>query len=60
VEIVQGENSFEFVTFDGLEYGEVTIVKIIKNSKPEITLNIESKNLNGEINPYCLSLKATA
>lgn len=60
VEIVQGENSFEFVTFDGLEYGEATIVKIIKNSKPEITLNIESKNLNGEINPYCLSLKATA
>lgn len=60
VEIVQRENSFEFVTFDGLEYGEATIVKIIKNSKPEIVLNIESKNLNDEINPYCLSLKATA
>lgn len=60
VNIIQGENSFEFATFDGLEYSKSTIIKIIKNSKPEVSLNIESKNLNNESEPYCLSLKINA
>lgn len=60
VSIIQGENSFEFATFDGLEYSKTTIIKITKNSKPEVSLNIEGKNLTNEDEPYCLSLKINA
>lgn len=60
INIVQGENNFEFATFDGLEYSKSTIIKIIKNLKPEVSLNIEGKNLSNEDEPYCLSLKINA